>query len=54
MLSSCESPAHPSCPRCGNPMGLVNTVPKLGAVPELLVFACEACNEVHTTEKQEG
>ena len=27
-------------------MKLINSVPKLGALPELLVFYCRACDEV--------
>ena len=38
------------CPRCGHLMTLVGTVPKLGALPELLVYRCPSCNEVETKE----
>ena len=38
------------CPRCGHLMTLVRTVPKLSALPELLIFRCPACNEVETKE----
>jgi predicted RNA-binding Zn-ribbon protein involved in translation (DUF1610 family) len=51
MMRHGSEKAQPPCPRCGNGMKLVNSVPKFGALPELLVFACPACNEVHTTEK---
>jgi hypothetical protein len=32
-------------------MKLSRTVPKLGALPELTVFHCAACNEVETDEE---
>lgn len=42
------------CPRCGEPMKLARTVPKLGVLPELLVFRCPSCNEVETKETTAG
>ncbi len=39
-----------ACPNCGDFMRLARTVPKLGALPELLVFRCPSCNEVETKE----
>jgi hypothetical protein len=38
------------CPRCGAPMRLVRTVPKLREHPELLTFRCSRCGEVETKE----
>jgi hypothetical protein len=31
-------------------MKLVHTIPKLGALPELLIFCCPLCNGVDTIE----
>jgi hypothetical protein len=31
-------------------MKLDHTIPKLGALPELLVFVCPSCNAVETKE----
>ena len=38
------------CLHCGHLMRLVRTVPKVGALPEFLVFRCPSCNEVDTIE----
>jgi hypothetical protein len=38
------------CPSCDGPMNLVRTFPKLGGLPELLVFQCSPCEEVETIE----
>jgi hypothetical protein len=38
------------CPRCGGPMKLVRSVPRLGGLPELRAFSCSACGEVETQE----
>jgi tripartite-type tricarboxylate transporter receptor subunit TctC len=38
------------CPRCGRSMKLVHTIPKLGGIPELLIFSCQTCGEVETRE----
>ncbi len=38
------------CPRCGHAMQFVRSVPKLGALPELLVFVCPACGDAETME----
>jgi len=38
------------CPSCGNMMKVVRKVPRLGAKPDLVVFACLSCNEVETRE----
>ena len=42
------------CPGCGDAMKLARTVPKFGALPELLVFQCPSCNEVETKESTAG
>jgi hypothetical protein len=31
-------------------MRLINTIPKIGAIPELYVFTCVDCGEVSTVE----
>jgi hypothetical protein len=41
------------CLCCGNVMKMVRTVPRLGELPGLLVFACSACNEVEVKEERE-
>jgi hypothetical protein len=33
-------------------MNLVRSIPKLGALPELCVFHCEACHEVEIREDE--
>ena len=42
------------CPGCGDAMRLARTVPKFGALPELLVFRCPSCNEVEMKENTAG
>jgi hypothetical protein len=42
----------PVCPYCGKPMQLVRTTPGLGALPELLTFACAHCSDVETVESR--
>jgi hypothetical protein len=32
-------------------MRLLRTIPKLGGLPELLVFVCDGCREVETIEQ---
>lgn len=41
------------CPRCGKPMRLARTIPRLGALPELLTFECKLCAEVITREEED-
>jgi hypothetical protein len=41
------------CLCCGDVMKLVRSVPRLGGLPGLLVFACSACNEVEVKEERE-
>jgi hypothetical protein len=33
---------------------LARTIPKLGGLPELLVFVCERCREVETIEQDQA
>jgi len=42
------------CPCCREPMRLMRTIPKLGGLPELLVFVCESCREVETVEQDQA
>jgi hypothetical protein len=35
-------------------MKLARTIPKLGMLPQLLVFHCVSCNEVEMEEDKEG
>jgi hypothetical protein len=37
------------CTRCGRPMTLVRTVPRLAALPELKTFQCKTCGHVEST-----
>jgi len=40
------------CPDCGSPeMVYVQTIPRLGTLPELFVFRCGACNYVDGKEQ---
>ena len=45
-MTCVQKAARCDCPECHQPMKLINSVPKLGALPELLVFYCRACDEV--------
>jgi hypothetical protein len=36
-----------ACERCNRPMKLINSVPKLGGLPELLVFYCRTCDDAN-------
>jgi hypothetical protein len=38
------------CLSCGDAMDLVRTIPKLGVLPELIVFHCPSCKDVDTKE----
>jgi hypothetical protein len=51
-----EHPRYPTipCPRRRQPMKLVRPIPKLGALPELLIFSCPTCGEVKTTEMEQA
>jgi hypothetical protein len=42
------------CRRCRQPMKLARTIPKIGMLPELLVFHCVACDEIETEENKTG
>jgi uncharacterized Zn finger protein (UPF0148 family) len=38
------------CPSCGHVMKLVRAIPRLAALPEVLLFSCPSCNQVETKE----
>jgi hypothetical protein len=40
------------CLSCGNTMKHVQTIPRLGVRPRLLVFVCPSCREVGTTKAE--
>jgi hypothetical protein len=42
----------PICRLCGRPMTLERILPKVGAMPEILVYHCALCNEVETNDQQ--
>jgi hypothetical protein len=48
-----DMPSTP-CPRCRRSMKLVRTIPKLGALSELLIFSCPNCGEVETKEAKQA
>jgi hypothetical protein len=52
MITRSKTTATLKCPKCGEPMNLVRSIPKLGALPELCVFHCEACHEVEIREDE--
>jgi hypothetical protein len=43
-----DNPMILTCPRCGKPMALIRTIPRLGSLPELLVFYCAKCQHAET------
>jgi hypothetical protein len=45
-----DNPPTLACLSCGDAMEFVRTIPKLGILPELLVFHCPSCKEVDTKE----
>ena len=45
-----NSPPPLACLSCGDGMELVRTIPRLGVLPELLVFHCPSCKEVDAKE----
>jgi hypothetical protein len=45
-----DNPPTLACLSCGDAMELVRTIPKLGVLPELLVFHCPSCKEVDTMD----
>jgi len=45
-----DNPPTLACLSCGDAMQLVRTIPKLGVLPELLVFHCPSCKELDTME----
>ena len=46
------SERSPVCRLCGRSMKLDRILPKLGAMPEILVYHCAACSEIETDDKQ--
>jgi hypothetical protein len=46
------SDLSPVCRLCGRPMQLDRILPKVGGLPEILVYHCVVCNEVETDDKQ--
>jgi hypothetical protein len=49
---SSASDHSPVCRLCERPMKLERILPKVGAMPEILVYHCAACNEVETDDKR--
>jgi hypothetical protein len=45
-----DKPPTLACLSCGDAMEFVRTIPKLGVLPELLVFHCPSCKDVDTME----
>jgi len=37
------------CEKCGAPMKLLGSLPRLGVYPELRTYKCDACRRVETT-----
>jgi hypothetical protein len=50
MKQSLDDALTPTCPSCGHVMKLVRAIPRLAALPELLLFSCPSCNQVETKE----
>jgi hypothetical protein len=46
------SDRSPVCRLCGRTMKLDRILPKIGGLPEILVYHCAVCNEVETDDKQ--
>lgn len=46
------SDRSPVCRLCERTMKLDRILPKLGGLPEILVYHCAVCNEVETDGKQ--
>lgn len=44
----------PDCTCDGEGLQLVSSVPRVGAMPELYTYRCEACGHVETVEGNEG
>jgi hypothetical protein len=49
---SYAQPVTLPCPHCGKLMQLARVIPGIGALPELLVFHCQHCNEAETVERE--
>ena len=43
-----------ACEQCNRPMKLINSVPRLGGLPELLVYYCGVCDEVNGRSEADG
>jgi hypothetical protein len=42
------------CSHCGHAMRVVRIIPKLGELPELLIFLCPSCAEIDTLEAKQA
>jgi hypothetical protein len=40
------------CPDCREAMKLVKTIPRLGGLPEIIVFYCSRCKQAETKVQQ--
>jgi hypothetical protein len=40
------------CPSCSDAMKLIRSVPRPDGLPDLLVVACQSCNEVEVREEK--
>jgi hypothetical protein len=47
-LNMNDNPTPPACPGCGKSMPLIHSIPRLGSLPELLVFYCAKCQHAET------
>ena len=47
-----DQPRPPDCTCDGEGLALVSRVPRVGAMPELFTYRCEACGHVETLEAQ--
>jgi uncharacterized Zn finger protein len=53
MTNDDDDPLKDICEVCGAEMALVRTVPKVGGLPELHTYHCEACGHVTTKSRYE-
>lgn len=44
----------PACPKCGKPMRFARSIPKIGALPELLTYDCRPCGQTLTEADEPG
>jgi hypothetical protein len=49
-----DAPAPPLCPACREPMKLVKTIPRLGGLPEIIVFYCSRCKQTETNVQEQA